>query len=204
MLVVQAPLPCPKPAVCVKCSCCTISMQLNWFAVLLQQQLYLCIVSGSRALAWQHKLAGHLTAFAYFYSLQDKFCHLHPSFSACGTRCTCHVPAGAKPGARRQKGQTLAEWEAAEGGPVKESLVGMAAVKRALRRKQQRGESARQVLLSHQACRGSLLCQAYTQAAAAAAARAVLQASSSSPALHCSSDGPAQFYMLPPFRAGGL
>jgi hypothetical protein len=50
------------------------------------------------------------------------------------------VPAGAKPGARRQKGQTLAEWEAAEGGPVKESMVGMAAVKRALRRKQQRGE----------------------------------------------------------------
>jgi hypothetical protein len=50
------------------------------------------------------------------------------------------VLAGAKPGAHRQKGQTLAEWEAAEGGPVKESMVGMAAVKRALRRKQQRGE----------------------------------------------------------------
>jgi hypothetical protein len=53
------------------------------------------------------------------------------------------IPAGAKPGARRQKGQTLAEWEAAEGGPVKESMVGMAAVKRALRRKQQRGEQDR-------------------------------------------------------------
>ncbi|WIA19510.1 hypothetical protein OEZ85_004121 [Tetradesmus obliquus] len=51
-----------------------------------------------------------------------------------------HAAAGAKPGARRQKGQTLAEWEAAEGGPVKESLVGMAAVKRALRRKQQRAD----------------------------------------------------------------
>jgi hypothetical protein len=61
------------------------------------------------------------------------------------------VPAGAKPGARRQKGQTLAEWEAAEGGPVKESMVGMAAVKRALRRKQQRGEqeSCSRVLEEH-------------------------------------------------------
>eukprot|EP00882_Tetradesmus_deserticola_P007686 GHRQ01008095.1.p2 GENE.GHRQ01008095.1~~GHRQ01008095.1.p2 ORF type:complete len:178 (+),score=82.66 GHRQ01008095.1:228-761(+) len=48
--------------------------------------------------------------------------------------------AGGKQAARRQKGQTFAEWEAAQGGPVKESQVGMAAVKRALQRKQQRAD----------------------------------------------------------------
>lgn len=49
---------------------------------------------------------------------------------------------GFKPGTRRQKGQTLAEVEQQEGGPVKESLVGMAAVQRALRRKKQQGGQA--------------------------------------------------------------
>lgn len=38
------------------------------------------------------------------------------------------------------KGQTLREIEDAEGGPVKESMVGMAAVKRALKRKKTQGE----------------------------------------------------------------
>lgn len=37
------------------------------------------------------------------------------------------------------KGQTLREIEDEEGGPVKESMVGMAAVQRALRRKKGQG-----------------------------------------------------------------
>lgn len=36
---------------------------------------------------------------------------------------------------KKPKGQTLREIEESEGGPVKESMVGMAAVQRALRRK---------------------------------------------------------------------
>lgn len=83
--------------------------------------------------------------------------HLFLSMCACGS-CNRHVLAAAKPGARRQKGQTLAELEAAEGGPVKESQVGMAAVKRALQRKQQRGEKTGHAMV----CKGACACvQAY-------------------------------------------
>lgn len=43
---------------------------------------------------------------------------------------------------KRPKGKTLHEIEAEEGGPVKESMVGMAAVQRAIRRKKKEaGES---------------------------------------------------------------
>jgi hypothetical protein len=67
---------------------------------------------------------------------------LSPSFHSC-------MAAGAKLAGSKQyqqvvkqqrKGQTLREIEESEGGPVKESLVGMAAVQRALRRKKAPGE----------------------------------------------------------------
>lgn len=44
---------------------------------------------------------------------------------------------------KKPKGKTLNEIEEEEGGPVKESMVGMAAVQRALRRKKREaGEAA--------------------------------------------------------------
>jgi hypothetical protein len=96
-------------------------------------------------------------------------CEPHPPLGRQSIHFTCRIPAGVKPGARRQKGQTLAEWEAAEGGPVKESLVGMAAVKRALRRKQQRGESMHMRWVGQQS--SVLLCKATLLALAPGSSR---------------------------------